>query len=374
MPQTSGRLIVAASEHNADLLYATKLFVPDPFVWCEANGEQHVIVSPLELGRVKRQLGATTRVWGTDEAKATLCTSGRSLAGQVAGLSRYLGVEHWQVPASFPLHLAQELALHGVTCRAVSDSFFPEREVKQPEEVEHLTEGVRLAEAGLDRALTILREAEIVDAELHWQAEVLSAEFLRGEIDATISRLGGQASHTIVAPGREGADPHNQGFGTIRPHEPIIIDIFPRVSSTGYFGDLTRTVVKGQASETVKRAYEAVRQARDEAKARIAAGVNGQDVHQHVVAVLEQAGFETDLEADPPHGFFHGTGHGLGLEVHEAPRISRTDCALQEGHVVTVEPGVYYPAWGGVRLEDVVVVEANGCRCLTAVETSLEIE
>ncbi len=235
-------------------------------------------------------------------------------------------------------------------------------------------EGVELAEHGLQAALGMLAAATIEGDRVMHGGEPLTAATLRGEIDAAICRRGGIAAHTIVAPGVEGADPHNEGSGPIRPHQPIILDIFPRVMRTGYFGDLTRTVVKGRASATVKRAFEAVREARDHAKEMISPGVNGREIHREVCRRLEQRGFETKLGADPPFGFFHGTGHGLGLDIHELPRISSVDCTLEAGHVVTVEPGLYYPEWGGVRLEDVVVVQAAGCRTLTTVPTYLEID
>ena len=204
-----------------------------------------------------------------------------------------------------------------------SKNFFPQRIYKRDDEIPLIKEGVELAETGMYRAFNIVADSIIKEDDLlYWQGEILTAEILRGEIDAAISKSGGTASHTIVAPGTEGADPHNIGFGPIKAHQPLILDIFPRVTHSGYFGDLTRTVVKGKANETTAAAWEAVRIARDQAKGMLTHGVRSADVHNHVCTVLEEHGFESSKTADPPFGFFHGTGHGLGLEIHEAPRIS----------------------------------------------------
>ena len=160
----------------------------------------------------------------------------------------------------------------------------------------------------------------------------------------------------------------------MRAGEPIVLDIFPRVEATGYFGDLTRTVVRGPATEMVRRAFAAVEAAQEAARRTVRAGVPARDIHQAAAAALAAAGFSTDLTADPPVGFIHGLGHGLGLEVHEAPRCNRTAVKpLLAGHVITLEPGLYDPAWGGIRLEDVVAVTETGCDTLTAAPIFLEI-
>ena len=368
-----GRLLFGASETCADMYYATGLYVPDPIVWCEVGNERLVIVSPLEYGRFSAGVREMTRVLSYKQARQMFKLRNLRAANQIAGLTRFFGVRRWRTGADFPLGLARALERRGVRVAPVRGPLFPERECKREVEVRALEDGVRLAEAGLAAALTVIREARLNGVGLVWRGRPLTAEVVRGEIDATISRLGGLAAHTIVAAGRHGADPHDGGAGPIAPNEPIVIDIFPRVHRHGYFGDLTRTVVKGQASDVVRRAFAAVRAARDHAKTLIRPGVNGKDVHAAVVKSLTDAGFATDANAAPPHGFFHGTGHGLGLEIHEAPRLSQVASELKEGHVVTVEPGLYYPEWGGMRLEDVVVVTADGCRTLTRVPDELEI-
>lgn len=370
-----GRLIYAAGEACADLLYASGVMTPDPFLWYAIPGETGIVMSPLEVGRARKEARQGVRVRSVEQAaQAWQVPQGkRGPADLVRGLAKTTGIRHWAVPHDFPYGLATTLRRSRLVLTPVAE-FFPERAVKSDAEVERLRAGVQLAEAGLARALAILRKATIAGDRLIWQRKVLTAERLRGEVDAEIARLGGTASHTITAPGPQGADCHMSGTGPIFAHQPIVLDIFPRVDRTGYFGDLTRTVVKGKASPTVRRAYEVVRTAQQKAIAAVAAGVTGKSVHQLVVDTIAASEFPTDAKAVPPHGFFHGTGHGLGLEVHEAPRLSLGyDQPLVAGNVVTVEPGVYYPEWGGVRLEDVVVVRDSGCENLTTAPFALEI-
>ena len=169
---------------------------------------------------------------------------------------------------------------------------------------------------------------------------------------------GGQAGGTtIVAGGNQACDPHDRGSGPLRPNELIIIDIFPRVTKTGYFGDMTRTYLRGRASDAQRRLVATVGAAQKAALRTISAGVDTRVVHEEVVTTFTAAGCQTRHTKTGSVGFFHGTGHGLGLAVHEAPRISGSIAMpLKKGAVVTVEPGLYYPEIGGCRIEDVVQV------------------
>ncbi|HXF09558.1 MAG TPA: Xaa-Pro peptidase family protein, partial [Desulfuromonadaceae bacterium] len=189
-----------------------------------------------------------------------------------------------------------------------------------------------------------------------------------------ILQAGGLAAHTIVAGGKQACDPHEGGYGPLRANELIILDIFPRSQKTGYFGDITRTVVRGRAGEAQRKLYATVWQGQKIAFNKMRAGTPTSDIHNAVHDYFVRQGYKTGRRNGRMEGFFHGTGHGLGLEIHEAPRVGSTSTGkLKAGQVVTVEPGLYYPEIGGVRLEDVALVTGNGPRNLTRFEKVLEI-
>jgi Xaa-Pro aminopeptidase len=279
------------------------------------------------------------------------------------------------VPGSFPCGLANELARLKIRVKVKPGSFFPERELKSAIEVRKITAALLMAEVGLAEAIQVLKCAKIGrDRRLIYHNVPLTSEKLRAVIDTAIIQANGLASHTIVAGGRQGCDPHEPGHGVLRAHEPIIIDIFPRSQKTGYFGDITRTVVKGHASEAVRKVYDTVLRGQKLAFKKMARGVQTVKVHTAVQELFRQEGYQTGKHNGRMQGFFHGTGHGLGLEIHEPPRVNaHSNEVLKPGHVVTVEPGLYYPELGGVRLEDVVLITRNGPRNLTRFEKVLEI-
>lgn len=361
------------------MLYAVGVMVPDPFVWMRTNSETLIVVSSMEVNRIRATVPAEVTVLSRRDA-ATRCgldpSSNHPLTRLLPKLLSQVGCTRCRVPEDFPLYLADALRSPNVEV-TVETPFFPQRATKSHSEIEAVRDAVKLAEAGLQRALTILEQSGIrADRRLAWPADtsdVLTAEVLQGEINAQIARLGGTASHTITACGVQGADPHLAGTGPLTAGEPIVIDIFPRMNRTGYHGDLTRTVVKGTAPEHVRAAFRAVDQAQVDAIAAPRPGIPLRDVHRAAATAIKNAGFDTDATCSPPHGFIHGTGHGLGLQVHEDPRVSDTDGTLQEGHVVTIEPGIYQPEWGGIRLEDVIAITNHGAENLTTAKKVLEI-
>jgi Xaa-Pro aminopeptidase len=180
-------------------------------------------------------------------------------------------------------------------------------------------------------------------------------------------------AHTICAPGDQAVDPHEGGHGPIRANQPVVMDIFPRSEATGYFGDLTRTVVRGKASFALHELYAIVHAGVRLGHRLVRPGAEGMEIHSAIQGLFERQGYKTGVKHGRMQGFFHGTGHGLGLQIHEAPSIGKRPCRLRAGHVVTVEPGLYYLGLGGVRIEDVALVTKTGSRCLTRVPKQLEI-
>ena len=211
-----------------------------------------------------------------------------------------------------------------------------------------------------------LRASRPRNGRLYYQGSVLTSERLRAAVETACIEAGSVASSTIVAGGDQACDPHERGSGPLRASQLIIVDVFPRISATKFFGDMTRTFVRGRASDAQRSLVDAVRAAQLAALRTIRAGVPGSAVHRKVEEVFAKRGYATRRTSKGSVGFFHGTGHGLGLEVHEPPRMNATsDTPLKNGTVVTVEPGLYYPGLGGCRIEDVVQVTASGHRMLS---------
>ncbi|MBF0295639.1 MAG: aminopeptidase P family protein [Magnetococcales bacterium] len=377
----AGRLIYAASESSADLFYATRFFAPDPFLYLEepGGGVTHMVTSALELDRARRT-ARCDRVHDWAQIRTRWQVGHPDAPPSLEDLAAFfvveLGIARLRVPGEFPLLLADGLRDAGVEVIPEAESFWPERAIKTGEEVAAIEAALEVTALGMEAGIGMIRAARIGDDGVLWlDGEPLTSERVRGEIHACLVRLGAAPHHTIVAGGLQGADPHEVGSGSLFARQPIILDIFPRMEGSGYWGDMTRTVCRGEAPERVRRAWEAVRAAQEVAFGYIRDGESGRRVHDAVTASLTQSGFPTGThpETGRQEGFFHGTGHGLGLEIHEAPRIGGKDQTLLAGHVVTVEPGVYYPDMGGVRLEDVVVVEREGCRNLTRFPKFFEI-
>ncbi len=368
------RLIVADTEKDANMFYAAGLFVPDPFIYFELRAKSYAVMRDLEFDRAKKH-ATVDRVLSYDRYQRQLKRDGVKeprLSDVLNRVLRDFRVHAVEVPTDFPIGLAKRL--RGIRVVVKDDPFVPEREIKTPQEVRKITDALRLAEKAMQSAINVLRMCPVRRGNyLHWRGTKLTSEHLRGVINATIAGLGGTASQTIVACGNQGCDPHEVGHGPLRAHQPIIIDIFPRDTATGYWGDITRTVVRGRASTRVKRMYTAVLQAQQLAFAMLRDEVKGNEVHGAIQKLFRENGFVTGRRNGRMQGFFHGTGHGLGLEIHEPPRISTTSATLRTGQVVTVEPGLYYWGVGGVRLEDVAVVQARGARNLTRFPKVLEI-
>jgi Xaa-Pro aminopeptidase len=209
---------------------------------------------------------------------------------------------------------------------------------------------------------------------VYYRNKRLTAEHLREVVNGTIFDLGCVPAHTIVAPGKYGCDPHDPGQGPIRAHSPLIFDIFPRSERTGYYGDITRTVVKGKAPAEVLSMYRAVKAGQALGLKMLRHGAKARLIHKAILDLFEDRGFETGSIRGRMQGFFHGTGHGLGLDIHEPPRIAINDVVLENRMVVTVEPGLYYWPVGGMRIEDTVLVTRNGCKNLTRFSKALAIK
>ena len=369
-------LIVADSEREANMLYATGLFVPDPFIYIHSGGRPLLVMSDLEIDRARAN-APHCRVASLSACQQKLRRDGVKsprFAHVIRLMLREKKIRRAIVPDTFPLGLARELKKLGVKLKPRT-AFFPGREIKSADEVRKISAALTMAEVGMAEGMEVLRRSKIGrNRKLIHHGLPLTSEKLRSVIDCAILQACGLPANTIVAGGMQACDPHERGHGPLRANEPIIIDIFPRSQKTGYFGDVTRTVVRGRASEAVKKLYHTVWRGQKIGFEKVRANTPTADVHKAVQEYFVQQGYKTGRRNGRMEGFFHGTGHGLGLEIHEAPRVGATSAGkLRPGHVVTVEPGLYYPEIGGVRLEDVALVTGNGAKNLTRFEKVLEI-
>lgn len=370
------QLIVADSEKDANMLYATGMFVPDPFIWIRHRGRSCVVMSDLEIDRARREARAD-RVLPYSRYRKKLIAAGTvspRMGDVLAAVLRELRVRSVTVPDNFPFALAVRLQKAKVKVTAAKDGIFPERECKRADEIVKIRRAEQMAQTGLAAGIALIRRGKIGrDGFLYVRGRKLTSERVRAEIDIACKRAGALAANTIVAGGNQGCDPHERGHGPLRAHQSIILDVFPRDERTGYFGDITRTVVRGRASDALKKMYATVEAGQEIAFHGLRAGVDGFDVHKRISDFFTRSGFKTGKRGGRMRGFFHGTGHGLGLEIHEMPRVSIVHQTLKAGHVVTVEPGLYSVGIGGVRIEDVVAITDRGSRLLSDFPKELEI-
>ena len=368
------RLIVAASEIDPDMLYATKFWAPAPFIFLQRNGKRKLVLSDLEIDRGRKQADAAEFIMFSVLEREVQGKSKKAPPYEkvLAHFLKKRGVRSAMVPANFPLGYAEELAANRVRVRATNGLFWPEREAKSNKEVEMMGEALRITEKGLKRAIEVLKASKPgAGKRLRWNGKTLTSETLRAEIDSAIVRAGGIPTGTIVAGGDQACDPHERGHGPLYADSLIILDVFPRDAKTGYFGDMTRTVLRGSASDAQRKLWNTVKAGQALALKKVKAGVDGMTIHKAIQDFFASRGFPTTIRKGRRVGFFHGTGHGLGLEIHEHPRLQKV--TLKDRQVLTVEPGLYYPGLGGVRLEDVVLVTKTGCKILSRFPKQLEI-
>ena len=374
MTQNQTRLIVAASENDPDMLYATRFFAPDPFIYLEQDGKRTLVLSDLEIDRGRKEAEADEFLPYSRFEKEVQGKSRKApLYEQV--LAHFLAqrkIRSAMVPANFPLGYAGAIEAKKIRLKPSEGLFWPERETKSESELRQMRKALEITEAGMARGIEVLKQSKPgKGAKLQWHNADLTSEALRAEIDTAVLRAGGLPANTIVAGGDQACDPHERGHGPLKANSLIILDIFPRSAKTGYFGDLTRTVVRGRASEEQRRLWETVNAGQALALKKMKPGVDGLNLHNEVKKFFADRGYPTETRNGRNVGFFHGTGHGLGLEIHEHPRFQKT--VFKVGQVITVEPGLYYPGLGGTRTEDVVAITKSGIRMLSRFENRLEL-
>ena len=362
--------LVEADSENSDQYYLSGFDAPDPFVTLY-DGEVHLLFArSLEFARAKRESRAASVERYVDFDRAEYVDEHGREAAPSYVLRDFLAahdVESVAVPPRFPLAVADGLRDRGVEVAPDrGDTVAAIRATKTDTEIDHVRAAQRANEAAMAAAEDRIAGADVYDGTLYHEGDPLTSEAIKTEIEVTLLRHGCALDETIVACGSDAADPHERGSGPITAGEPVIVDIFPQDKETKYHADMTRTFCRGEPDETVREWFELTDEAMAAALVAVEPGVTGEAVHDAACDVYEAAGLPT-LRADESAetGFIHSTGHGVGLDVHELPHVSPGGEALEPGHVITIEPGLYDPEVGGVRIEDIVVVTEDGHENLT---------
>jgi Xaa-Pro aminopeptidase len=366
-------LIYSDSIRSADMRHAVPLAVPDPFLYAEANGSRHVFSNSMEAARL-RGLGLfevhISEEFGVDELVEEGLTMRQTLAELAVRYVKSLGPTRFTVPENFPVWLADRLRSDGIELDVDQDVFDDRRRVKTEAQLAGMRRAQRAAEAAMDACRELLRSAEQRGDDLLVDGEPLTVERVKSAMNAVFAAHDTTADEYIVAPAGQGAVGHDMGSGPIRAGEPVVVDIWPRDNESAVYTDMTRTFVVGEVPDDVRKWHGLVKEALDRAVSEVKAGADAKAIFDGTCEIFEAAGEPTQRTKQAGEalmdGFFHGLGHGVGLEVHEAPGLGRTsDKALVAGDVVTVEPGLYRSGYGGVRLEDIVLVTENGAENLT---------
>ncbi len=371
--KSTAQLLFASTHHSSDIYYLCKLSVPDPFIALKLNGKTYAVFNALEYSRAQKE-AQVDHILSLEELSQEAKKKFPQLVSKVSHtallvhhLTQKLRIKKLAVPTDFPAGLAFELQSLDHRIAAQPNPFLPERVIKSDLELKYIREGNKASAAGIAAAERILRESVIKGKKLFYKGTVLTSEILRTAINIACLEAGAVSSDTIAAGGIQACDPHCIGSGPLYANELIIVDVFPKMIKNHYNGDMTRTFLKGKPNEAQKKLVATVQKAQKAAFAQLKEGVTGNQVHQTVVDFFEAHGYTTAKKNNVYTGFFHGTGHGLGLDVHELPRVGSTGHEpFKSGMVITIEPGLYYPEIGGVRIEDVASIEKDGYKKLSS--------
>jgi Xaa-Pro aminopeptidase len=370
-------LVLINCGEDADFYYATRFLTHDPALYISfAEGDDVLVLSVLELERGRatttaaKVLNIAEHGWDNDP------DTHRGYAKLAARLLKERGHDRVRVSGKLQAGYLEELRSQDIAVAVDKEVFVRERRRKSPEEAEWIHGAQRAAEAAVSEVAALLGAADVVVGMLELDGRPLTSERLMAAAQAVLNEVGYGCEDMIVAGSPECWMPHFRGAGPIRANAPVIIDIFPRGRVSRYHGDLTRTIVAGEVTDQVRRMHEVVVQALDAAIALIKPGVTGRAVNEEVCRILKEGGFGASYKGwEAPDGvptMIHSTGHGVGLDVHELPNLRPVDIPLEEGDVVTVEPGLYLEGLGGLRVEDTGIVTADGFRNFTSISRSID--
>ena len=374
-------LIVGDTVRHPELRHEVPLAIPDPFVYAEVGDRRVVAISSMEATRVEG-LGLDldvrpTEEFGSDEIRRSgvdVHTAAIQLAVRIA---EGLRLEDATVPRNFPLGIADALRAAGVELTVDQKLFDDRRRRKSEKELAGIRRAEKAAEAGVAVARDLLRRAERFNGGLSVDGERLTSELLKERIQAVFLAHGALAEEMIVSHGPQTAVGHDMGSGEIAADDVVILDLFPIDLESACYADITRTFTIGEVPDEIRQWHDLCREALELAVAEIKPGVDGGALHRLVSEFFAERGFPTQLTKVEGEvlrdGFYHGLGHGVGLEVHESPGLGMLGEELVAGDVITIEPGLYRYGFGGVRVEDLLLVTGDGYERLTDCPYDLEV-
>lgn len=365
--KNSDAYVAYDSSANADMRYLAGFLASDPYIYIyPKNGRGTIVVPSMEELRARKETSCnviTRSAAGLPDLLQELKDPERATAQMI----RNLAGTKLLVPASMPVGFAQTLMqVADITVDRTTVAAM--RRVKTPDEILLMREVQQQNEAATRAAVELIRKSGIGEhGGLIYEDEPVTSEKVREVIASVLRPSACEERDTIISCGPDTAMPHCLGTGQLHANQPIVMDVFPRNLKTGYFADMTRTIAKGAPAKEIMQMYETVHAAKELAADMLGPGITGAEVHNAVAAFFIEKGYETAGAS----GFIHSLGHGVGLEIHEGPSLSPSGGILEPGNVVTIEPGLYYPGIGGVRLEDMGVITENGFDRFTNFEEQL---
>jgi Xaa-Pro aminopeptidase len=379
-------LLYSDSYRDANMFYLTNFLAPDPLIYLKkVDSEPTIVVNQMEYPRAQKQsiikdvksyldYNYLEAVKSAKQAQHGAMEFIAKVAEKELGMGTRICV-----PPSFPVIAADVLRNEGLTIEPIFGVVEKARETKDSQEVETIKRIQQINEKVTSEAIELIADSDVGS----------NGTLLRNGEPLTVGKIKSLFGHkllengclpeedSIVACGTKSSDPHYSGEpeDKLKADQPIILDIYPRSIQKRYWTDMTRTVVKGRATSKLKKMFETVFEAKNASLDAIKAGAMASQVYTVCCDVLERAGYETTRNGkNVTRGMTHSLGHGVGLQIHESPRMSELSTfPLREHVVVTVEPGIYDPQVGGVRLEDIIEVTKGGYHNLTMMDTVLEI-
>lgn len=370
-------LMISESQNNASMYYLTGFLAPDSFIYLKKNEEGILFISQMEYGRAKKEStvkriestldhGIMEKVRGNKDPNLAFCDFISDLMGEYE-------IKSVAVPMDFPIYVGDCLRKNGIKVVPQSNLIENDRSIKTPSEVDLIKKAQFACEKAMKAAINVIKNSNNKKGALFYKGESLTSEKVKQAIKHTLIDWGCTDEDPIVACGKQASDPHFSGSGQLMANQPVIIDIFPRLQRGRYFSDMSRTVSFGKPSTEVMDMYVAVLDAQNRAIEMVKPGVKCSDIHNAVCDLFEERGYGTTRKNDRS-GFIHATGHGVGLEIHEKPTISENDYVLLTGNVITIEPGLYDPKLGGVRIEDILLVKNKKCENLTKFKKDIVVD